>query len=255
MSATRYPMLSGDPPELLVHDEPITCPYLPDQTARLPLRLPLVRLSRSQLDQRLRQGERRQGRLVYRAQCPSCSACEAIRIPVADYRLSKTERRVQRRGERLIETEIGTIEADERRASLYNRHKLERGLCHDGGPISAAGYGAVLADSCCESFELRYRVQGTLIGVAIVDRAESALSAVYCYYDPAYAHLSPGVYSILYQLELCRRWGLRYLYLGLTIDACKAMAYKRRYLPHERLINGEWVRVENVRDSWRSSRH
>ena len=39
----RYPMLPGEPPELLVHDEPMQCPYLPEQTARLPLRLPLAR--------------------------------------------------------------------------------------------------------------------------------------------------------------------------------------------------------------------
>jgi arginine-tRNA-protein transferase len=136
------------------------------------------------------------------------------------------------------------VTADERRAELYNRHKIGRGLSNDGDPLSASGYSAVLADTCCESFELRYHVQDTLIGVAIVDRAQSALSAVYCYYDPDYSRLSLGVYSILYQLELCRRWGLPHLYLGLTIDACKAMAYKRRYLPHERLIGGEWVRIE-----------
>lgn len=240
----RYPMLPGDPPELLVHDEPMQCPYLPEQTARLPLRLPLARLSRAQLDERLAQGERRQGRLVYRTECPTCDACEPIRIPVRDYRLSKTERRIFRNGQRVIQTELAKVESDERRASLYNRHKQLRGLSHDGGPISAAGYAAVLADSCCDSFELRYRIGGELIGVAIVDRGERSLSAVYCYYDPSYGRFSPGVYSILYQLELCRRWGLPHLYLGLTIEGCKAMTYKRRYLPHERLIGGEWQRFE-----------
>jgi arginine-tRNA-protein transferase len=238
----RYPMLPGDPPELLVHDEPMQCPYLPEQTARLPLRLPLSRLNGGQLDLRLARGERRQGRLVYRTRCPACNACEAIRIPAREYLPSKTERRIWKRGQRLIEAEVGAIESDEHRAALYNRHKQLRGLSHDGGPITAAGYAAVLADTCCESFELRYRVRGELIGVAIVDRGERTLSAVYCYYDPDYGHLSPGVFSVLYQLELCRIWNLDYLYLGLTIAGCKAMAYKRRYLPHERLIDGEWQR-------------
>jgi leucyl-tRNA---protein transferase len=240
----RYPMLPGDPPELLVHDEPVPCPYLPDQTARLPLRLPLARLSRAQLDQRLSAGERRQGRLVYRTACPGCQACEAIRIPVRDYRPTRTQRRIFRRGQREIETELAPVDSDERRAALYNKHKQERGLAQEGGPISAAGYGVVLADSCCESFELRYRVRGELIGVAIVDRGERSLSAVYCYYDPQYSLLSPGVYSILYQLELCKRWGLEQLYLGLTIERCQAMTYKRRYLPHERLIAGAWQRFD-----------
>jgi arginyl-tRNA--protein-N-Asp/Glu arginylyltransferase len=240
----RYPMLPGEPPELLVHDEPIECPYLPDRTARLPLRLPLARLTRSQLELRLAQGERRQGRLVYRAGCPTCRACEAIRIPVRDYRLSKRERRVFRIGQRRIDTELGPVESDARRAELYNRHKQLRGLGHDGEPMTHAGYAAVLADSCCDSFELRYRIDGKLFGVAIVDRGEHSLSAVYCYYDPSFSALSPGVYSILYQLELCRIWELDYLYLGLTIEGCKAMAYKRRYLPHERLIQGQWLRFD-----------
>ena len=67
-----------------------------------------------------------------------------------------------------------------------------RGLHHDGGPITPAGYATVLADSCCESFELRYLVGGNLIGVAIVDRGEQSLSAVYCYYDPVYGGAQPG---------------------------------------------------------------
>jgi arginine-tRNA-protein transferase len=238
-------MLPGDPPELLVHDEPMRCPYLPHETARLPLRLPLSRLSRRQLDLRLGQGERRQGRLVYRTACATCRACEAIRIPVADYVMSRTERRVQRRGARTIETEIGAVESDARRTALYNSHKMGRGLRQpDDEPLSQAAYGAVLADSCCESFELRYRVEGKLIGLAIVDRGERSLSAVYCYYDPAFSWLSPGSYSILYQLELCRQWQLEHLYLGLTVHGCDVMTYKRRYLPHERLVQGRWLRFE-----------
>ncbi|MDD9933728.1 MAG: arginyltransferase [Myxococcales bacterium] len=242
----RYPMLPGNPPELLVYDEPMECPYLPEQTARLPLRLPLARLSRSQLDERLAQGERRQGRLVYRTACPQCEACEGIRIPVRDFTLSRSQKRVFRRGQREIETEMGPVLTDAERVALYNKHKRLRGLDVRDEPITAAGYAAVLADTCSESFELRYRVDGKLVGIAITDRSEDALSAVYCYYDPDFAHLSPGVYSVLHQLWLCRRWGLSHLYLGLTISQCKPMVYKRKYLPHERLLDGRWTRFDRT---------
>jgi arginine-tRNA-protein transferase len=77
--------------------------------------------------------------------------------------------------------------------------------------------------------------------VALVDRAEDALSAVYCYYDPTYGSLSLGTYSILKQIELCRSWGLRYLYLGLYIAGSEHMRYKARFLPHERLLDGRWT--------------
>jgi arginine-tRNA-protein transferase len=152
---------------------------------------------------------------------------------------------VLRRGQARITTEIGSVHGDATRAQLYNLHKAGRGLRVPGDePLSATAYEMVLADSCCESFELRFHVEGELIGVAIVDRSERALSAVYCYYDPSYAALSPGVYSILMQLELCRRWNLEYLYLGLTVHGAPAMTYKRTYLPQERLIDGRWVRFE-----------
>ena len=82
------------------------------------------------------------------------------------------------------------------------------------------------------------------VGVAITDHAAGALSAVYSFYDPDYGWLSPGVYSILMQVSLCRRWGLRYLYLGLYVGGCRAMRYKASYLPHERLIDGAWRRFD-----------
>jgi arginyl-tRNA--protein-N-Asp/Glu arginylyltransferase len=50
------------------------------------------------------------------------------------------------------------------------------------------------------------------------------------------------------QLELCAMWGLNYLYLGLYIAECDAMIYKARFLPHERLVNGNWVRFDRLAD-------
>ena len=46
------------------------------------------------------------------------------------------------------------------------------------------------------------------------------------------------------QIDLCRKWGLRYLYLGFYVGGCSSMTYKATYLPHERLIEGVWRRFE-----------
>jgi arginine-tRNA-protein transferase len=37
---------------------------------------------------------------------------------------------------------------------------------------------------------------------------------------------------------------MRYLYLGLYIAESRAMAYKARYRPHQRLQDGRWVDYE-----------
>ncbi len=238
--APRFRLLDGSPPELLVFDEPGACAYLPEQRWHLPMRLPVRSLNRHELDRRLESGDRRQGRLLYRVCCPSCRACEPIRIDVARFRPSRSQRRVWARGQRRIRTELGPVAIDARRMDLYQRHKHERGLTSGESLTSTHAYRVFLGDSCCESFELRYRVEGKLIGVAITDRGEQSLSAVYCYFDPDFSALSPGTYSILQQIALCRRWGIRHLYLGLFIAACRPMRYKARFRPHERLVGGRW---------------
>jgi len=68
--------------ELLVYDQEEACAYLPDRIARLPLRWPLGVLTRAEMDERLAAGDRRSGFYLYRPHCPSCSACEALRIEV-----------------------------------------------------------------------------------------------------------------------------------------------------------------------------
>jgi len=181
---------------------------------------------------------------LYRPTCAPCNACEAIRVDVRDFRPSKTQRRVFRRGAASLTTELAAVSCSPEKVDLYNRHKTERGLLVRQELIDEAGYEQFLVDSCADTFELRYRLADKLVGVAIADRGEDALSAVYCYYDPAYAKLSPGTYSVLKLIHICRTWSIPYLYLGLYIAACKPMTYKARYFPHERLIDGKWQRFE-----------
>ena len=236
------PLLPEIPPELVVYDRPSPCPYLPDRVARLPLRLPVRRLSPKELEARLAAGDRRQGPLLYRTECPRCAACEPIRIPVADFELSRRHRRVLSRGNRELRTEIGRPHVDGRRVSLYNGHKAGRGLSDGQAAIDPQGYEDFLVDTCRDTFELRYFLGEELVGVAITDRSDQGLSAVYCYYDPAHASLSIGTYSILKQLELCRERALPYLYLGLYIADSPHMVYKGQFRPHERLLEGRWKR-------------
>jgi arginyl-tRNA--protein-N-Asp/Glu arginylyltransferase len=237
-------LLPGTPPELVVYDRPQRCPYLHDRVARMPLRLPARPLDRHELDARLAAGDRRQGYVLYRTACPSCHACEPIRLDIGEFELGRTHKRILRRGDRALRVELGPPVVDARRIALYNAHKQARGLSEGQPAIDAEGYRDFLVSTCCDSFELRYRMGESLVGVAVVDRSANALSAVYCYYDPACDGLSVGTYSILKQVELSRRWKLRYLYLGLYIGECEAMAYKARFLPHERLLDGRWARFE-----------
>lgn len=233
-------IVSGTPPELVVYDREQPCPYLKERTSRLPLRLPSRPLSREELSVRLARGDRRQGYVLYQPACPGCHSCEPIRLRAKEYQLTSSQKRILRRGDRDLTLRFGAPQVDQRRIEIYNQHKIGRNLRDGQPPIDAEGYRDFLVASCCDTFEISYWHEQTLVGIAIVDRASDSLSAVYCCYDPLYSRYSIGTYSILKQLELCRSWNLESLYLGLYIEECENMLYKADYLPHERLLEGHW---------------
>ncbi len=239
-------VVPGRPPELLVHDRLSDCPYLPDRPARLPLRLPARPLRPDELDQRLAAGDRRQGPVLYRPHCPTCEACIPLRIDVERFVESRTHRRIARRARAQLRVELGPPLVDQRRIDLYNAHKLGRGLGSADGEVDREGYRAFLVDTCCDSFELRMFRGEELVGVSVLDRGFSSLSAVYCYYDPSLSRLSLGTYAILRELELCRAFGMRYLYLGLYVVGSAPMAYKARFLPHQQYRDGRWQTISEA---------
>jgi arginine-tRNA-protein transferase len=210
------------------------------------LRLPARNLRADELDLRLAAGDRRQGPVLYRTNCPDCAACVPLRIDVERFQFGRTHRRIFARGQREFAIDFGPPMVDSRRIELYNRHKIERGLGEPDSPIDADGYRAFLVDTCCDSFEMRVLHQGKLIAVSVLDRGFSSLSAVYCYYDPDYSSLSIGTFAILKELELCRAFSMRYLYLGLYVEGSAPMAYKARFLPHQQRRNGQWTTVETL---------
>lgn len=229
------------PPELVVYDGTHDCPYLDGRQARLPMRLPVRALSGRELDERLAEGDRRHGAFLYRPSCPSCTACQAIRLDAQDFPLRRSHERVLKRGDRELRMQIGDPIADDERLGLYEKHKVERGLVSGTGePLDLRGYEGFLVDRCVRSVELRYYLNDELVALAVTDRGDRSLSAVYCFWDPAHKNLSLGTYSILKQVQLARSWGLRWVYLGLFIEDNDHMRYKKRFLPHQRLIDGRW---------------
>ncbi len=230
-------------PDFVIYDQPSPCPYLPGRVARMPLRQP-PQLSGAAFDRQLALGDRRTGPLLYRTECPACSACEPIRIPVADFAPQRTQKRTLRQGDSLLKLQIGPPQCDEQRVALYNLHKQDRGLALRGDEADADDYCQFLVMTCVPTWELSYWHEERLVSVAISDRGSKSLNAVYCYFDPHFQQLGLGTYNVLKQIELCRSWQLDYLYLGLYIADSHHMNYKAKYLPHERYIQGEWQRFE-----------
>lgn len=226
-----------------MHDELEPCPYLDGQVARLPLRWQFDDLAPSAFDDSLARGDRRVGRMLYRTSCPSCQACEALRIPVADFAPSRSQRRAARRNQD-VRVEVGAACYSDEKLELYNRHKVERGLARHEKPMTRRGYEGWFLRSCTRTMEMRYHLGKQLIGVGIVDVGALDSSSVYFFFDPDESRRSLGTWSTALEVEWQRRRGGRFHYLGLYVEECRHLSYKAAFLPHERRVDGEWRRVE-----------
>jgi arginine-tRNA-protein transferase len=237
--------------EQVVHDEEEACPYREGQVARMPLRWQLRSLSPEEMDASMERGDRRVGRMLYSTACPSCKACEPIRIAVDDFELSKSQRRVWRKNQD-IRVEIGRARFSEERLDLYNRHKLERGLARNEREMVQRGYESWFLHSCCQTLEMRYSVDDRLIGVGIVDVGRRDSSSVYFFFDPDESRRSLGVFSVLVEAAWLRGRGGRFHYLGLYVEDCRHLSYKASYHPHQRRTSAGWqdfpTRIAGIAD-------
>jgi len=66
---------------------------------------------------------------------------------------------------------------------------------------------------------------------------------VYTFFEPDLVGASLGTYNVLWQVDMCRRMHLPYLYLGYWIGQSRKMAYKVNFQPVEGLLNGHWQRL------------
>ncbi len=237
-------MKTADFSDIVIIDETEPCPYLQGETARMPLCMPLAKISPTEADLRLLHGYRRTGEFLYQTNCPNCSACQSIRVDVDAFKYSRNAKRVLKRGDEKYTQSIGDLHADLERVSLFNKHRRSRGLAKRDTDIDIEEYVWGFVRSCLDSFEIQYRHNGQLVAVAICDIGKNSLSAVYTYYDPDFPRDSIGTYSILKQIELCSARRIEHLYLGYYVEESPHMLYKSRFKPHERLIDGEWVRFE-----------
>lgn len=213
--------------------DPTTCAYLPEERSRLEYRI-MLDVSARDLEYLLERGWRRFGPAYFRPRCAGCSACVPLRVPVATFRPTRSQKRVAAKARRL-RLEIATPKIDLDRLALYERWHRQRaehrGWEHD--ELDARQYAHQFSFPHPAAREFSYWDVDRLVAIAIVDETPNALSAVYTFYDPDYAKLSPGTASILRQIETAQAAGKRHVYLGYRVLGCRSSEYKGNFGPHE----------------------
>ena len=216
---------------------PSRCGYLPTERASLAYRV-LVDVTAAQHDALLSRGWRRFGCAWFRPVCPACTACRSLRIPLATFMPSRSQRRTLR-GNATIEVIVQPPTITRAHLQLYNAYHADmhqrRGWpWHPTDPVTY--FQTYLSGDWAFAREFLYYERNRLVGVGLADVTPASLSSVYFFHDPAWRPRAPGVFSILQQLAYAQRHGLQYHYLGYWIAACPSMAYKAQYRPHEILL-------------------
>ncbi len=222
---------------------PYGCSYLPGRVARSQVSTPTHLIDTDTYSELVRNGFRRSGVFTYRPWCDTCRECVPVRIPIADFRPSRSQRRAVARHDNLIARERSLLFREEHYA-VYQRYQYAR---HWGGGMdddSREQYAQFLLQTHVDSRLVEFREGETLRMVCIIDVLDTGLSSVYTFYEPDLPNTSYGTYAILWQIAQCRNLGMPYLYLGYWIRDSRKMAYKSQFRPLEALREGHWSLLE-----------
>lgn len=218
---------------------PYPCSYLQDTQARSQVATPAFLINTQLYSQLMQHGFRRSGAYIYRPRCDNCNACIQMRVATKQFKASRAQRRAFAQHARLVAT-LHPLRDKPEYYELYQRYQLKRHP--DGGMADddRDAYRTFLLQSQIDTLLVEFRDGGALRMVSVIDLLSDGLSSVYTFYDPDIPHASFGVYNILWQIELCRKLELDYVYLGYWIKNSRKMSYKTQYQPAEGLQDGIW---------------
>lgn len=182
----------------------------------------------------IERGYRRFGKMFFRPVCMDCDECKSIKIDVANYNFSKSEKRVLKKAKDVL-VHIQSPALSQEHLKLFEKYhqhmKTKKGWKHEQTSADHY-YNSFVSGHEDYGKEILYFDGDKLIGVDLIDILESGISSIYFYYDPDYAHLSLGKLSLLKQIDIAKQTDKKWIYLGYYVKECSSLNYKANYKPY-----------------------
>ncbi|MCI2236392.1 MULTISPECIES: arginyltransferase [Helicobacter] len=185
----------------------------------------------------LQRGWRRFGCYFFVPICQGCEECISIRQDCENFIFSKSHQRILKNP---LKLKITRPRVSFEHLELYEKyHRVmhdKKGWEYQKSTLEIY-YETFVQGYQDFGYEFDYYYEEKLVGVALVDVLDNAISAVYCYYDHDFKKFSIGSYSILKQIAFAKEYNIKYLYPGYWIKDHYSMGYKEKFKPFEVLQN------------------
>ena len=220
---------------------PMPCPYISGRIERRVVTELFGRDVNALHDALTLTGYRRSHGIAYAPVCPNCQSCVAVRIPVARFTPSRTQRRTMSRNKDLTVTVLPPTVTEEQ-YDLFARYLKTRHAGGDMEKMELHDFQSLVEDTPVDTVMVEFRdANDTLLAACLTDRAADGLSAVYSFYDTDAANRSLGTHIILWLVDYARSQGLDHVYLGYWIAESPKMSYKAAFRPIEAFGPDGWV--------------
>jgi len=227
------------PPQHFYRTSALPCPYLTEHFERKLITELAGHEAQSLYNILSRAGFRRSHHLAYRPACARC-ACVPVRIPVGQFTMSRSLRRIRRINADLV-ARVVEPRASVEQFRLFTRYQRSRHVDSDMASMTFGDFRAMIEESPVASRLVEVvRPRGGTVGACLVDVLDDGLSAVYSFFDPEERRRSLGTLLVLALIDAARERGLGYVYLGYWIAESRKMAYKARFRPLEGFGTDGW---------------
>ena len=222
------------------------CPYLEERKATNLLVDPAYTMDNRTYSHLLNKGFRRSGSDVYRPCCYRCQSCVSTRIPVEQYKPSRSQKRTWKLNQDLT-VRVNEEGYREEYTELYLNYVRSR---HAGGGMdddTPSTFANFILTHWCNTVLIEFWNGETLFAVAATDWLKQGLSSVYTFFDPQEgSERGLGTFALMWQIQWAQGLKLPYVYPGYWIKESPKMSYKVRFQPIEGFVNNQWVPLDKT---------